>query len=61
MELGCSLGEFLLPVSVPRMHCRVYALLGFPILLTSSPPKDSEVEQSKLLARAAPALLKGKG
>ncbi|XP_059751330.1 dystrobrevin alpha isoform X3 [Balaenoptera ricei] len=26
-----------------------------------SPPKDSEVEQSKLLARAAPALLKGKG
>ena len=44
-----------------RMHCRVYAFLGFPILLTSSPPKDSEVEQSKLLARAAPALLKGKG
>ncbi|XP_070217791.1 dystrobrevin alpha isoform X7 [Bos mutus] len=28
---------------------------------TRSPPKDSEVEQSKLLARAAPALLKGKG
>uniref|UniRef100_A0A287BIR4 Dystrobrevin n=1 Tax=Sus scrofa TaxID=9823 RepID=A0A287BIR4_PIG len=28
---------------------------------TCSPPKDSEVEQSKLLARAAPALLKGKG
>ncbi|KAB1258513.1 Dystrobrevin alpha, partial [Camelus dromedarius] len=26
-----------------------------------SPPKDSEVEQSKLLARAAPALLKGRG
>nr|XP_010333744.1 dystrobrevin alpha isoform X4 [Saimiri boliviensis boliviensis] len=26
-----------------------------------SPPKDSEVEQSKLLARAAPAFLKGKG
>lgn len=43
------------------MHCGVYALLGFPILLTSSPPKDSEVEQNKLLARAAPAFLKGKG
>ncbi|KAM5218067.1 dystrobrevin alpha isoform 12-T41 [Hipposideros larvatus] len=26
-----------------------------------SPPKDSEVEQNKLLARAAPAFLKGKG
>ncbi|XP_047381880.1 dystrobrevin alpha isoform X4 [Sciurus carolinensis] len=26
-----------------------------------SPPKDSEVEQNKMLARAAPALLKGKG
>ncbi|XP_060029685.1 dystrobrevin alpha isoform X15 [Erinaceus europaeus] len=26
-----------------------------------SPPKDKEVEQSKLLARAAPAFLKGKG
>ncbi|XP_048968734.1 dystrobrevin alpha isoform X11 [Canis lupus baileyi] len=28
---------------------------------TRSPPKDSEVEQNKLLARAAPAFLKGKG
>ncbi|XP_077886313.1 dystrobrevin alpha isoform X1 [Ictidomys tridecemlineatus] len=28
---------------------------------TRSPPKDSEVEQNKMLARAAPALLKGKG
>lgn len=54
--LGVSVASF-----YSRMHCRVYALLGFPILLTSSPPKDSEVEQSKLLARAAPALLKGKG
>uniref|UniRef100_A0A5F9D0F8 Dystrobrevin alpha n=1 Tax=Oryctolagus cuniculus TaxID=9986 RepID=A0A5F9D0F8_RABIT len=26
-----------------------------------SPPKDSEVEQNKMLARAAPAFLKGKG
>ncbi|XP_037010386.2 dystrobrevin alpha isoform X8 [Artibeus jamaicensis] len=28
---------------------------------TRSPPKDSEVEQNKLLARAVPAFLKGKG
>ncbi|XP_026983518.1 dystrobrevin alpha isoform X1 [Sagmatias obliquidens] len=34
---------------------------GSPFITRSSPPKDSEVEQSKLLARAAPALLKGKG
>eukprot|EP00075_Anas_platyrhynchos_P018669 XP_027307922.1 dystrobrevin alpha isoform X2 [Anas platyrhynchos] len=33
----------------------------FPVLLTSSPYKNTEVEQSKLLARAAPAFLKGKG
>ncbi|XP_025056841.1 dystrobrevin alpha isoform X5 [Alligator sinensis] len=32
-----------------------------PVLLTSSPYKNNEVEQNKLLARAAPALLKGKG
>uniref|UniRef100_A0A2K6G2X0 Dystrobrevin n=1 Tax=Propithecus coquereli TaxID=379532 RepID=A0A2K6G2X0_PROCO len=31
------------------------------IVDTCSPPKDSEVEQNKLLARAAPAFLKGKG
>nr|XP_045366770.1 dystrobrevin alpha isoform X2 [Camelus bactrianus] len=34
---------------------------GSPFITRSSPPKDSEVEQSKLLARAAPALLKGRG
>ncbi|XP_032101249.1 dystrobrevin alpha isoform X17 [Sapajus apella] len=34
---------------------------GSPFITRSSPPKDSEVEQSKLLARAAPAFLKGKG
>uniref|UniRef100_A0A8C3WSL0 Dystrobrevin n=1 Tax=Catagonus wagneri TaxID=51154 RepID=A0A8C3WSL0_9CETA len=34
---------------------------GSPFITRSSPPKDSEVEQSKRLARAAPALLKGKG
>ncbi|KAM9097752.1 dystrobrevin alpha isoform 2-T2 [Sarcophilus harrisii] len=33
----------------------------FPISLTSSPHKNNEVEQSKLLARAAPIFLKGKG
>ncbi|XP_053099017.1 dystrobrevin alpha isoform X2 [Hemicordylus capensis] len=32
-----------------------------PVLLISSPYKDNEVEQNKLLARAAPAFLKGKG
>ncbi|XP_047293273.1 dystrobrevin alpha isoform X2 [Homo sapiens] len=34
---------------------------GSPFITRSSPPKDSEVEQNKLLARAAPAFLKGKG
>ncbi|XP_076991758.1 dystrobrevin alpha isoform X1 [Tamandua tetradactyla] len=34
---------------------------GSPFITRSSPPKDSDVEQNKLLARAAPALLKGKG
>ncbi|XP_060029671.1 dystrobrevin alpha isoform X3 [Erinaceus europaeus] len=34
---------------------------GSPFITRSSPPKDKEVEQSKLLARAAPAFLKGKG
>ncbi|KAM5136514.1 dystrobrevin alpha isoform 4-T6 [Callospermophilus lateralis] len=34
---------------------------GSPFITRSSPPKDSEVEQNKMLARAAPALLKGKG
>ncbi|XP_051019301.1 dystrobrevin alpha isoform X1 [Acomys russatus] len=34
---------------------------GSPFITRSSPPKDSEVEQSKMLARAAPAFLKGKG
>ncbi|XP_045430901.1 dystrobrevin alpha isoform X19 [Pipistrellus kuhlii] len=34
---------------------------GSPFVTRSSPPKDSEVEQNKLLARAAPAFLKGKG
>ncbi|XP_036888574.1 dystrobrevin alpha isoform X1 [Sturnira hondurensis] len=34
---------------------------GSPFIPRSSPPKDSEVEQNKLLARAAPAFLKGKG
>nr|XP_031546193.1 dystrobrevin alpha isoform X3 [Vicugna pacos] len=34
---------------------------GSPFITRSSSPKDSEVEQSKLLARAAPALLKGRG
>ncbi|XP_045152117.1 dystrobrevin alpha isoform X1 [Echinops telfairi] len=34
---------------------------GSPFITRSSPPKDSEVEQSKRLARAAPAFLKGKG
>nr|XP_020848173.1 dystrobrevin alpha isoform X6 [Phascolarctos cinereus] len=33
----------------------------FPISLTSPPHKNTEVEQSKLLARAAPIFLKGKG
>ncbi|XP_044279975.1 dystrobrevin alpha isoform X8 [Varanus komodoensis] len=32
-----------------------------PVSLTSSPYKNNEVEQNKLLARAAPAFLKGKG
>ncbi|XP_041499163.1 dystrobrevin alpha-like isoform X1 [Microtus oregoni] len=34
---------------------------GSPFITRSSPPKDSEVEQNKMLARAAPAFLKGKG
>ncbi|XP_062933182.1 dystrobrevin alpha isoform X2 [Cynocephalus volans] len=34
---------------------------GSPFITKSSPPKDSEAEQNKLLARAAPAFLKGKG
>nr|XP_034373565.1 dystrobrevin alpha isoform X2 [Arvicanthis niloticus] len=34
---------------------------GSPFITRSSPPKDSEVEQNKVLARAAPAFLKGKG
>ncbi|XP_063133495.1 dystrobrevin alpha isoform X2 [Rattus norvegicus] len=34
---------------------------GSPFITRSSPPKDSEVEQNKILARAAPAFLKGKG
>ncbi|XP_032715532.1 dystrobrevin alpha isoform X14 [Lontra canadensis] len=34
---------------------------GSPFITRSSPPKDSEVQQNKLLARAAPAFLKGKG
>ncbi|XP_019653502.1 dystrobrevin alpha isoform X13 [Ailuropoda melanoleuca] len=34
---------------------------GSPFITRSSPPKDSEVEQNKLLARAAPAFLKGRG
>ncbi|KAL6087880.1 hypothetical protein STEG23_014383, partial [Scotinomys teguina] len=34
---------------------------GSPFITRSSPPKDSEVEQDKMLARAAPAFLKGKG
>nr|XP_042119934.1 dystrobrevin alpha isoform X7 [Peromyscus maniculatus bairdii] len=34
---------------------------GSPFITRSSPPKDSEVEQNKMLARAAPTFLKGKG
>ncbi|XP_040613861.1 dystrobrevin alpha isoform X13 [Mesocricetus auratus] len=34
---------------------------GSPFITRSSPPKDSEVEQNKMLSRAAPAFLKGKG
>ncbi|KAM5222037.1 dystrobrevin alpha isoform 1-T1 [Ctenodactylus gundi] len=34
---------------------------GSPFITRSSPPKDSEVELSKVLARAVPAFLKGKG
>nr|AAD33914.1 alpha-dystrobrevin 2a [Mus musculus] len=34
---------------------------GSPFITRSSPPKDSEVEQNKMLARAAPAFLKGRG
>ncbi|XP_060233603.1 dystrobrevin alpha isoform X10 [Meriones unguiculatus] len=34
---------------------------GSPFITRSSPPKNSEVEQNKMLARAAPAFLKGKG
>ncbi|XP_017658838.1 dystrobrevin alpha isoform X1 [Nannospalax galili] len=34
---------------------------GSPFITRSSPPKDSDVEQSKMLARAAPAFLQGKG
>ncbi|XP_016051432.1 PREDICTED: dystrobrevin alpha isoform X1 [Miniopterus natalensis] len=34
---------------------------GSPFITRSSPPRDSEVEQNKMLARAAPAFLKGKG
>ncbi|XP_032742092.1 dystrobrevin alpha isoform X2 [Rattus rattus] len=34
---------------------------GSPFITRSSPPKDSEVEQNKILARAASAFLKGKG
>ncbi|XP_048219392.1 dystrobrevin alpha isoform X2 [Perognathus longimembris pacificus] len=34
---------------------------GSPFITRSSPPKDSEVEQNKMLARAAPAFLQGKG
>ncbi|XP_029327702.1 dystrobrevin alpha isoform X1 [Mus caroli] len=34
---------------------------GSPFITRSSAPKDSEVEQNKMLARAAPAFLKGRG
>nr|XP_036852303.1 dystrobrevin alpha isoform X4 [Manis javanica] len=34
---------------------------GSPFVARSSPPKDADAEQSKLLARAVPAFLKGKG
>ncbi|XP_065524271.1 dystrobrevin alpha isoform X1 [Lathamus discolor] len=54
-----SMNDTLFSHSVPSGS--PFANRSFPVLLTSSPSKNTEVEQSKLLARAAPAFLKGKG
>nr|XP_027307930.2 dystrobrevin alpha isoform X8 [Anas platyrhynchos] len=54
-----SMNDTLFSHSVPSGS--PFANRSFPVLLTSSPYKNTEVEQSKLLARAAPAFLKGKG
>ncbi|XP_012931455.1 dystrobrevin alpha isoform X2 [Heterocephalus glaber] len=53
------------PRPVPSMNDTLFShsvpSSGSPFITRSSPPKDSEVEQNKMLARAAPAFLKGKG
>ncbi|XP_071593559.1 dystrobrevin alpha isoform X4 [Heliangelus exortis] len=54
-----SMNDTLFSHSVPSGS--PFANRSFPVLLNSSPSKNTEVEQSKLLARAAPAFLKGKG
>uniref|UniRef100_A0A2K6G2W6 Dystrobrevin n=1 Tax=Propithecus coquereli TaxID=379532 RepID=A0A2K6G2W6_PROCO len=45
------------PLNLAHIVCLLMNCLSVSV----SPPKDSEVEQNKLLARAAPAFLKGKG
>ncbi|XP_027702718.1 dystrobrevin alpha isoform X2 [Vombatus ursinus] len=55
-----SMNDTLFSHSVPSSGSP-FITRSFPISLTSSPHKNTEVEQTKLLARAAPIFLKGKG
>ncbi|XP_048219394.1 dystrobrevin alpha isoform X4 [Perognathus longimembris pacificus] len=54
-------GEIITSNPMAEEHLFIKLYVDQPDHHAGSPPKDSEVEQNKMLARAAPAFLQGKG